>query len=95
MTIFVLAANSQEKAIEKVFDFVENKDQTEWLNLERSPVALDAVDENQSVVKMKEVLIDSGEPRIGMVQTKALLMKAKPFPVKPCLASSESASCKE
>ncbi|MEW6239115.1 MAG: hypothetical protein AB1656_27350 [Candidatus Omnitrophota bacterium] len=34
------------------------------------------------MVKMKEVLIDSGEPRIGMVQTKALLMKAKPVPGK-------------
>ncbi|MEW6234794.1 MAG: hypothetical protein AB1656_05350 [Candidatus Omnitrophota bacterium] len=78
MTIFALAANSQEKAIEKVFDFVENKDQTEWLNLERSLVALDAEDENQSVVKMRPAVMRTGDPKIGVVMGAALYMKAQP-----------------
>ncbi|MEW6235717.1 MAG: hypothetical protein AB1656_10050 [Candidatus Omnitrophota bacterium] len=78
MTIFVLAANSQEKAIEKVFDFVENKDQTEWLNLERSSVALVADDENQSVVKMRPAVMRTGGPKIGVVMGDVLYLKAQP-----------------
>jgi len=78
LTVFALAANAQEKAIEKVFDFVENKDQTEWLNLERSQVALDAEDENQSVVKMRPAVMRTGDPKIGVVFGEALYMKAQP-----------------
>ncbi len=68
--------------VKMVVNYMKENQNVQWVNLERSSVAFGAIDEDQTVVKMKKKLIDSGEPKVGIIEADALFMKARPIPGK-------------
>ncbi|RJP30993.1 MAG: hypothetical protein C4527_08635 [Candidatus Omnitrophota bacterium] len=75
--IVIFTGEIQAQPITELFDFMNQRDEVEWTDLNENDIVLNGRDEDLNVVRQRVDNVPTGIPRFGSYETDALYVRAR------------------